>query len=123
MTNVQPNSVDVSWDAQSRVDHYIVQYIQEQGSSQLGACIPASAHSVSVTTTNASKSFIIPSVGNDMLHEFTTYSITVTAVIEDSNFISIVPSTAILFTTAQKGTILCSYDNLCDCSYASRTLH
>ena len=92
----------LSWDAQSGVASYTVQYTQTQGASQLGEC-KNSIHSGSVSTTNASTSITVQGSGDDMLREFTTYSITVTAV-SVHNFIgSSAPSATVLVTTAQTG--------------------
>ena len=93
--------MDVSWTAQSGVDRYTVQYSQALGASQMGAC--NGTHSGSFTTTDASNSITIPESGGDMLHAFITYSITVTAIID--NISNSIPSVTFDVTTAQKGII------------------
>ena len=94
--------MDLSWDAQSGVASYTVQYTQTQGASQLGECKDAS-HSGSISSTDASTSITVQGSGDDMVRAFTTYSITVTAV-SDLNFLGSVTSAAVLVTTAQTGT-------------------
>ena len=106
MTNIKPHSVDVSWDAQSGVSSYTVQYTLALQDGQLAVCTPgtpSTAYSGSASTTGASTKIIVKGSGNNMLRPFTTYFITVTAV---SANVSTAPSTAIPVTTAQSGTIL-----------------
>ena len=100
VANIQPHSLNLSWDAQSGVYSYTVQYTKIQGASQLGEC-KNSTHSGSVSTTDASTSITVQGSGDDMVRVFTTYSITVTAVTVNRN--SSAPSTAVLVTTAQTG--------------------
>ena len=100
MANIQTHSVDMSWNVQSGVDSYTVQYIQTQGDSQQGEC-KNSTHSGSVSTTDASTSITVQGSGNDTVRAFTTYSITVTAVTVNRG--SSAPSAAIFVTTAQTG--------------------
>ena len=104
MTNIQPHSVVVSWDAQSDVNSYTVQYTKTQGASQLGTCM-SSIHSNSVTIIGASTSITVQGSGDDMVRAFTTYSITVTAVSVTSALGSSAPSSAVFVTTAQTGII------------------
>ena len=92
----------MSWNAQSGVDSYTVQYIQTQGASKLGEC-KNSTLSGSVNTTDASTSITVQGSGDDMVRAFTTYSITVTAVTVNRG--SSAPSTAVIVTTAQTGTV------------------
>ena len=98
-----PHAVDMSWNAQSGVDSYTVQYIQTQGASQLGDC-KNSTHSGSVSTTDASASTTVQGSGDDMVRVFTTYSITVTAVTVNRG--SSAPSAAVFVTTAQTGSTI-----------------
>ena len=104
VTNIQPHSVVVSWDAQSNVNSYTVQYTNTHGASQLEACM-SSIHSNSVTTTGASTSITVQGSGDAALRAFTTYSITVTAVSATSFLGSSAPSVAVLVTTTQTGII------------------
>ena len=104
MTNIHPHSVGLSWSAQSGVDSYTVQYTQTQGASQLGEC-KNSTHSGSVSTTGASTSITVQGSGDDMLMEFTTYSITVTAVRVSGFAGSSASSSEVFVTTAQTGSI------------------
>ena len=96
----------MSWDAQSGVASYTVQYTQTQEASQLGEC-KNSIHSDSVSTTDASTSITVQGSGDDMVRVFTTYSITVTAITVNRG--SSPPSTAVLVTTAQTGTMYHNY--------------
>ena len=74
MSEVQPHSVRVSWQAVEGADTYTVTFTQTVGDQQLGLC--SDSHSVSVSTEGPSLSVV---VGEDeMLRAFTTYSITVT---------------------------------------------
>ena len=91
----------MSWNAQSGVYSYTVQYTKIQGASQLGEC-KNSTHSGSVSTTDSSTSFTVKGSGDDMVRAFTTYSITLTAV-SVHNFLGSATSTAVLVTTAQTG--------------------
>ena len=76
MSEVQPLSVRVSWQAVEGADTYTVTFTQTMGDEQLGLC--SASHSGSVSTEGSSLSVV---VGEDeMLRAFTTYSITVTAV-------------------------------------------
>ena len=80
VSEVQPHSVRVSWQAVEGADTYTVTFTQTMGDEQQGLCVSA-AHSVSVSTEGSSLSVV---VGEDeMLRAFTTYSITVTAVLSD----------------------------------------
>ena len=94
--------MDVSWDAQSGVGRYTVQYTKTQGASQLGDCT-SSVHSNSVSTTDASTTITVQGSGDAMLRAFTTYSITVTAMSVISSLGSSAPSSGVFVTTAQTG--------------------
>ena len=76
VSEVQPHSVRVSWQAVEGADTYTVTFTQTMGDEQLRLC--SDSHSVSVSTEGPSLSVV---VGEDeMLRAFTTYSITVAAV-------------------------------------------
>ena len=77
VSEVQPHSVRVSWQAVEGADTYTVTFTQTMGDQQLGLCI-RSFHSVSVSTEGPSLSVVVGE--DDMLRAFTTYSITVVAV-------------------------------------------
>ena len=77
MTEVQPHSVRVSWQAAEGADTYTVTFTQTMGDQQLGLC--SASHSGSVETVNG-LTVVIMGEGDDMLRAFTTYSITVAAV-------------------------------------------
>ena len=77
MTEVQPHSVRVSWQAVEGADTYTVTFTQTTGEQQLGLC--SASHSGSVETVNG-LTVVIMGEGDDMLRAFTTYSITVAAV-------------------------------------------
>ena len=99
MSEVQPDSVRVSWQAVEGADTYTVTFTQTMGDQQLGLCTKSS-HSVSVETSN--KNIDIAGEGDDdMLRAFTTYSITVTAVSVSGNSMDSQPVT---FTTEQTST-------------------
>ena len=73
MSEVQPHTVRVSWQAVEGADTYTVTFTQTMGDKQC-----SDSHSVSVSTEGPSLSVV---VGEDeMLRAFTTYSITVAAV-------------------------------------------
>ena len=75
VSEVQPHTVRVSWQAVEGADTYTVTFTQTMGDQQLGLC--SDSHSVSVSTEGPSLSVV---VGEDeMLRAFTTYSITVAA--------------------------------------------
>ena len=76
VSEVQPHSVRVSWQAVEGADTYTVTFTQTMGNEQLGLC--SDSHSVSVSTEAPSLSVVVGE--DDMLQEFTTYSITVVAV-------------------------------------------
>ena len=76
VSEVQPHSVRVSWQAVEGADTYTVTFTQTMGDQQLGLC--SDSHSGSVSTESPSLSVLVGE--NDMLRAFTTYSITVTAV-------------------------------------------
>ena len=101
VTNIQPHSVDLSWDVQFGVERYIIHYSQVQGPSQMGAC--NGTHSGSFSTINDSTRITVRGSGDDMLRAFTTYSITVTAVRVTIG--SSAPSVPVHVTTAQTGII------------------
>ena len=76
VSEVQPHSVRVSWQAVEGADTYTVTFTQTMGDQQLGLC--TDSYSGSLATSN-----LITDIGgedDDMLQAFTTYSITVTAV-------------------------------------------
>ena len=74
VSEVQPHSVRVSWQAVEGADTYTVTFTQTMGDQQLGLC--RRSHSA-VSTEGPSLSVV---VGEDnMLRAFTTYSITVVA--------------------------------------------
>ena len=99
MSEVQPHSVRVSWQAVEGADTYTVTFAQTMGDQQLGLCTKSS-HSVSVETSN--KNIDIAGEGDDdMLRAFTTYSITVTAVSVSGNSMDSQP---VIITTEQTST-------------------
>ena len=77
MSEVQPHSVRVSWQAVEGADMYTVTFTQTMGDQQQELC--SDSHSGSVETVN-SLTVVIMGEGDDMLRAFTTYSITVAAV-------------------------------------------
>ena len=77
MSEVQPHSVRVSWQTVVRADTYTVTFTQTMGDQQQGLC--SASHSVS--TEDPSLSIVVGE--GDMLRAFTTYSITVAAVLSD----------------------------------------
>ena len=77
MTEVQPHSVRVSWQAVEGADTYTVRFTQITGEQQQGLC--SASHSGSVETVNG-LTVVIMGEGDEMLRAFTTYSITVAAV-------------------------------------------
>ena len=77
MSEVQPHSVRVSWQAVDGADTYTVTFTQTVGDQQLGLC--TDSHSGSVETVNG-LTVVIMGEDDDMLRAFTTYSITVAAV-------------------------------------------
>ena len=94
VSEVQPHSVRVSWQAVEGADTYNVTFTQTTGTEQQGLC--SAAHSVSVSTEGPSLSVVVGE--NDMLRAFTTYSITVTAL---SDVCSSEDSQPVTVTTAQ----------------------
>ena len=98
VTEVQPHSVRVSWQAVEGADTYNVTFTQTMGDEQLGLC--SDSHSGSVSTEGPSLSVVVGQ-GDEMLRAFTTYSITVAAVstVLDSS----VDSQPVTVTTAQTG--------------------
>jgi len=101
VSDVQPHSVRVSWNAQSNVDRYTVNYELQQGAAQLGLC-HRSIHSGSAEST--ATNVTVEGTDGDgafRLRAFATYSVTVTVVSEIRG--SSVPSDSVLFTTAQTG--------------------
>ena len=95
MSEVQPHSVRVSWQAVEGADTYTVTFTQTMGYQQQGLC--SGSHSVSVSTDGPSLSVVVGE--DDMLRAFTTYSITVTAVLSD--VCSSQDSQPVMVTTAQ----------------------
>ena len=77
MSEVQPHSVRVSWQAVEGADTYTVTFTQTMGNEQQGLC--SASHSGSVETVNG-LTVVIMGKDDDMLRAFTTYSITVAAV-------------------------------------------
>ena len=76
MSEVQPHSVRVSWQAVEGADTYNVTFTQRVGyKQQLGLC--TASHSGLVSTEGRSLSVVVGK--DDMLRAFTTYSITVVA--------------------------------------------
>ena len=76
VSEVQPHSVRVSWQAVEGADTYTVTFTQTQYNQQLGQCY--ASHSVSVSIEGHSLTIVVGE--DDMLRAFTTYSITVAAV-------------------------------------------
>ena len=97
VSEVQPHSVQVSWQAVEGADMYTVTFTQTVGDQQLGLC--SASHSVSVSTEGPSLSVVVGE--DDMLRAFTTYSITVVAVSSVSG--SSEDSQLMTVTTAQIG--------------------
>ena len=77
VNNVQPTSVQVSWQAVEFANRYCVRLTQTMGEKQLGLCSPTHVHSVAVETSNLST--VVGQTDNNMLRPYTTYSITVVA--------------------------------------------
>ena len=77
VSDVQPHSVRVSWEAVEGADMYTIRFRQTVGNEQQGQC--ASSHSGSVESVNG-VTVVIIGEGDEMLRAFTTYSITVAAV-------------------------------------------
>ena len=100
VSEIQPHSVRVSWQAVEGADTYTVTFTQTMGDQQLGLC--SDSHSGSVSTEGSSLSVV---VGEDeMLRAFTTYSITVVAVSGVSS--SSEDSQPMTVTTAQTGIMI-----------------
>ena len=100
VSEVQPHSVRVSWQAVERADMYTVTFTQTMKDQQLRLC--SDSHSVSVSTEGSSTSpSVVVGEGDDMLRAFTTYSITVTAESASGNSIDNQPMTV---TTEQTST-------------------
>jgi len=101
VSDVQPHSVRVSWNAQSNVDRYTVNYVLQQGDAQRGLC-RQDTHSGSAESTATSVTVEgTDGDGEFRLRAYATYSVTVTAVNEIRGIS--VPSDPVLFTTAQTG--------------------
>ena len=81
MSEVQPHSVQVSWQAVEGADMYTVTFTQTMGDEQQGLCTTAS-HSVTFETSNMNID-VAGEDDDDMLRAFLTYSITVAAVLSD----------------------------------------
>ena len=77
VSEVQPHSVRVSWQAVDGADTYTVTFTQTVGDQQLGLC--TASHSGSVEAVNG-VTVVIVGGGDEILRAFTTYSITVAAV-------------------------------------------
>ena len=76
VSEVQPHSVQVSWQAVEGADTYNVTFTQTMGDQQQGLC--SGSHTVSVSTESSSLSVVVGE--DDMLRPFTTYSIAVVSV-------------------------------------------
>ena len=100
VSEVQPHSVRVSWQAVEGADTYTVTFTQTVGDQQLRLC--SDSHSVSVSTEDPSLSVVVGE--DDMLRAFTTYSITVAAVSGVSG--SSEDSQPMTVTTAQTGIVI-----------------
>ena len=98
VSEVQPHSVRVSWQAVEGADTYTVTFTQTMGDQQQGLC--SDSHSVSVSTEGPSLSVVVGE--DDMLRAFTTYSITVVATGDVQG--SSGESQPVTVTTAQAGT-------------------
>ena len=77
VSEVQPHSVRVSWQAVEGADTYTVTFTQTVEDQQPGLC--TASHSVSVEAVNG-LTVVTMGEGDEMLRAFTTYSITVAAV-------------------------------------------
>ena len=75
VSEVQPHSVRVSWQAVEGADTYTVTFTQTMGDEEEGLC--SDSPSVSVSTESTS---VVVGVEDNMLQVFTTYTITVVAV-------------------------------------------
>ena len=75
VNNIQPTSLQMSWQAVEDADIYHVTLTQTMGDSQLGLC--SASHNVSVHTS--SPRVVVGKASNDLLRAYTTYSITVVA--------------------------------------------
>ena len=79
MSDVEPTSVRVSWQAAENADRYNVTLSKIQGQGQC----PSDSHTVSVVTSHLS--VVVGQTAEDMLRPFTRYSITVRAENETLN--------------------------------------
>ena len=93
MSDVEPTSVRVSWQAAENADRYNVTLSKIQGQ---GRC-PSDSHTVSVITSHLS--VVVGQTAKDMLRPFTTYSITVGA--ENDTLGSAQYGFRVSFTTSQ----------------------
>ena len=93
MSDVEPTSVRVSWQAAENADRYNVTLSKIQGQ---GRC-PSDSHTVSVVTSDLS--VVVGQTAKDMLRPLTTYSITVGA--ENETLGSAQYSFPVSFTTSQ----------------------
>ena len=75
MSDVEPTSVRVSWQAAENADRYNVTLSKIQGQ---GRC-PSDSHTVSDSVVTSDLSVVVGQTAKDMLRPFTTYSITVGA--------------------------------------------
>ena len=96
VSDVQPHSVRVSWQAVEGAGTYTVTFTQTMGDEQQGLC--TDSHSVSVSTEGSSLSVVVGE--DDVLRAFTTYSITVVAL---SDVCSSNDSQPVTVSTAQTG--------------------
>ena len=93
MSDVEPTSVRVSWQAAESADRYNVTLSKIQGQ---GRC-PSDSHTVSVVTSHSS--VVVGQTVEDMLRPHTTYSITVRS---NNNILgSSQPSHPVTFSTSQ----------------------
>ena len=100
VSDVEPTSVRVSWEAVDDADRYTVTLSKTTGDHQLGLC-PGDSHTVSVDTS--SLSVVVGQTDDDMLRPYTTYSITVVA--ESDVWGTTEHSQPIITTTDQTSTV------------------
>ena len=102
VSDIQPHSIQVSWEDQPDADSYIVLYNTVVGDEQVGLC-SNSTRSGSVTTDVPSTSITV-GMDDGILRAFTTYSITVVAVSEMIGMSQ--RSDPVILTTQQTGEIV-----------------
>ena len=103
MSEVQPHSVRVSWQAVEGADTYTVTFTHRMGTEQEGLC--SASHSGSVETVNG-LTVVIMGEGDDMLRAFTTYSITVAAGSVSGNSVDSQPVTVTTAQTSRRSIIV-----------------